>query len=162
TLEALAVEMKEMGLDVPQEVHEDLKSAKTLFSVQEVDANVDMSRAQFYLDRAETTLIAMAESYGGRDFAEKWLVKIEEARLRGLEETQKPVRVFISGVPKGQHWVRIRATEDIGQRELCSIATQRGLECKVQENGYVLVFGRAEDVKVFIREIAEKTRPKKR
>jgi len=160
-LEALAIEMKENGLDVPQEAIEDLKSAKTLFSVQQVDPNVPTANAQLYLDRAEATLLAMAESCHGREYAEHWLRKVEDARLKGFEQKSTPERSFIAGVPRGQDWVRIKAVENFSSGDICAVAARMGLGYKTQEHDRVLVYGKPEDIRSFIREIAEKARPKK-
>lgn len=159
-LEALAIEMKEKGQNVPQEAIEDLKSAKTLFTVQRVDPNTSTAEAQLYLDKAEATLLTLAESCQGKEYADDWLKKVEDARIKGLGETGKAAKSFVAGVPKGQDWVRITTTDIVSSRDVHAAAARMGLECKSQNHDSILVYGKSEDVKKFIREIAEKTRPK--
>lgn len=160
-LEALAIEMRERGQNVPQEAIEDLKSAKTLFTVQHVDPNAPIVDAQLYLDKAEVTLLSLAESCIGKKYVDDWLRRIEDARVKGLGEKSKPAKSFVAGVPKGQDWVRIRTTDIISSRDMYAAAARLGLECKSQEHDSILVYGKSEDIKRFIKEIAEKTRPKK-
>ena len=160
-LEALAIELKGTGLDV-QETIQDLKSAKTLFTVQHADPDSPTAvEAQLYLDKAEANLLSLAEPCRGKKYVDNWLKVIEEARQKGMGETSKPLRSFVPGVPKGQDWVRIKTSELVTEKDEKATAVRLELECKPQEQESILVYGKSDNIKKFIREIAEKARPKK-
>ena len=160
-LEALAIELKGTGL-VVQEAIQDLKSAKTLFTSQQANPDSPAAvEAQLYLDKAEANLLSLAESCQGRKYADNWQNVIEEARQKGMGETSKPLRSFVPGVPKGQDWVRLKTSDLVSAKDIRATAARLGLECKPHETESILVYGKSDEIKKFIREISEKARPKK-
>ncbi len=160
-LETLAMELKGVGLDV-QETIQDLKSAKTLFTSQQADPDSPIAvEAQLYMDKAEANLLSLAESCQGKKYADNWLRTIEEARQKGMGENPQPVRSFVPGVPKGQDWVRIKMGDVVNAKDIQETASRLGLECRPHESKSVLVYGKSDEIKRFIKEIAEKVRPKK-
>ena len=83
-LEGLMVELKAKGIAIPQEAVDDLKSAKTLTSIyktESVTSNV-ASDIALYLDKVEPSLLSLAESEIGKEYAEEWQNRIYKARTQ--------------------------------------------------------------------------------
>ena len=160
-LEALVIDMRSKGKEVPNEVVEDLKSAKTLITIQSVDpsssVNVDV---EDYLRRTEAALMSNAEYYWGKEYAEQWLRRIQDAKARGLREYPKKQVGFVSGIPKRDEWVRVKVTDLVDPKVLDVIAQAVGLSKRVGSADTVLFYGSPEKVKSFIKQLTEKVKRK--
>jgi hypothetical protein len=73
-------------------------------------------------------------------------------RISGEEEV-KVVSRFVSGLPRGKCWVRVQVSEDTPQRGIENLAEEIGLLHKMQENGFVLVYGDDESMKSFVKRL---------
>ncbi|MBE3145244.1 MAG: DUF2096 family protein, partial [Planctomycetes bacterium] len=63
---------------------------------------------------------------------------------------------FISGIPKGDYWVRIKTSElSIGD-ELSELLNQYNLSARPEKDSYLLVHGRKEDISSFLKEVRQK------
>lgn len=163
-LEELFVELTNKGVAVPEELLDDLKSAKTLITIYNTDPTAleAATQIEMYLSNVESNLMYLTESDLGKKYADKCLERIHEARQRGLGEKVTVPSKFVSGVQKGEHWIRINISNIISNKELDSLLKKLNLSSKPQEDGYVLVHGKEENVKAFIKEISERIREKKR
>ena len=160
-LEALVVDMRSKGKEVPNEVVEDLKSAKTLMTIQSVDPSSSVSAdVEDYLRRTEAAVISNAEYYLGKEYAEQWLSKIQDAKARGLREYPKKQVGFVSGIPKGDEWVRVKITDLVDIRTLDVIVHKLGLSKRVEAEDTVLLYGSPEKVKAFMKQLTEKVKRK--
>ncbi len=160
TLENLIAEFRKKQIAIPEEVMSSLRSAKTMINVY----NADPSRVETiptiesYLLNVESGLINMAKEEVGEDFMEDWIRKVEEARKEEEPKAEAATRRFIPGLPKGQHWIRVLPSDDVLKENVEELAGKLGLSCKLQKDGYLLVYGDREKVKDFVKEMAEKTR----
>ena len=163
-LEDLFVELTKKGVTVPAELLDDLKSAKTLITIcnAEPTALEVATQIELYLDNVESNLLYLAESDLGKRYADKIMEKLDEARQKGLEEKVVVPSKYVSGVQKGEHWIRINISDLVSIEELYSLFKKFKLSSKTQEDGYILVHGKEEDIKAFIKEIGGKIREKKR
>jgi hypothetical protein len=151
------VELRGKGIAIPQELVDDLKSAKTLASIYKTDStalNV-MNEMALYMDKVEPSLLSLAESEMGKEYADKWQNKINDTRMEVGEKAAVPSR-FISGISKSEHWIRIKTSNIIADLELSELLKKLNLSNKLQEDGYLLVYGNKENVKTFIREVSKK------
>jgi len=156
-LEALMVELKAKGLAIPQEAVDDLKTAKTLTSISKTEstsANV-ASDIAFYLEKVEPSLLSLAESEMGIEYAEEWQKRIYKARRQAPEKVAVSSR-FVTGISKGEHWIRIKISDLIADSDLAESAKKLNLSCKQQDDGYLLVYGNKENVKTLIREVSSR------
>lgn len=159
TLESLIAEFRKKQITIPEEVMSSLRSAKTMIKVY----NADPSRVETiptiegYLLNVESSLINMAKEVG-EDFMEGWIRKVEEARKEKEPKVEAPTRRFIPGLPKGKHWIRVLPSDDVLKEDVEKLAGKLGLSCKLQKDGYLLVYGDREKVKDFVKGMAEKTR----
>jgi hypothetical protein len=160
-LEALVVELRSKGKDVPKDVVEDLKSARTLMSIQRVDPSSPVGLdVEEYLRMTEAALMSSAEYHFGKRYADQWLRRLEEAKAKGLRETPKRQVGFVAGIPKGNDWVRVKVTELIDMKELDSMAEGLGLSKRIEEEDTMLLYGPPEKVKAFMKELTERVKRK--
>jgi len=154
----LLIELKERGEKIPADVMNDLRSAKTMIQVLRADSThtENISRIDTYLRSVESYGIFTAEKYR-TDLVEGWLKKLEELREVKIKEKKTASR-FISGVPRGKNWVRIEISEDISSEDIRKLVDESDVSYKMQENGYIYVYGNGEDIKFFMKKMTEKFR----
>ena len=110
TLETLILDLKRKGALIPQEVIEDLKSAKTMISIYEIDSSYmeNLSDIEFLFNKVEISLISIAEADFGKEYGDECLRRISETRK--INNSQKHVSSsnFVLGIPKGEHWIKFK------------------------------------------------------
>ena len=154
-LEALLVELRARGIVIPPELVDDLKSAKTLtgmYKTGSTSSNV-ASDIALYLDKVEPSLLSLAESQVGQEYADEWQHRIQKARTQAPENTVSRSR-FVSGISRGDHWIRIKTSNIIADSDLKESLEKLNLSCKQQDDGYLLVYGNKENVKSLVREVS--------
>ncbi|TET20662.1 DUF2096 domain-containing protein [Candidatus Bathyarchaeota archaeon] len=152
----LITELRKKGAVIPASVMNDLRSAKTMIQIFKADPShiKNIPRIETYLENVEFYLISMAQEKFGSEFVEHWMGKLGVARKRiSGEEEVKVVSRFVSGLPRGKCWVRVQVSEDTPQEDIENLAEENGLLHKMQENGFVLVYGDDESVKSFIKRL---------
>ena len=156
-LEALMVDLRQKGMIIPQDIADDLKSARTLLTIykaQPATANVE-SELALYLEKIEPILLSLAESEIGEEYADVWQKKIGDARTQTGEKSALTSR-FIPGIPKGEHWLRIKTSDMISDGEINILLGKLNLTSKPQNDGYLLIYGNQENVITFIKEVRKK------
>ncbi len=83
--------------------------------------------------------------------------RLQKARVKIYEEEAVAPR-FVSGIPKGERWLRVQVSEEMPQKDIETLAEENRLSYKKQEDGYVLVYGKDEDIKSFIKRMSKKLR----
>ncbi len=155
------IELQEGEEPIPTEIMEDLRSAKTMIQILKADPSraENLVRIEGYLENVESYLVFAARDKLGLEYAENWMRKITEARTKVIEKEKAEVPSrFFPGMPRGKHWVRIQISNYTPLKEIESLASETGLSCRMQQNGYVLVYGEDEKIKLFVRKMAEKFR----
>jgi len=155
----LVVEFRKRGETIPANVMTDLRSAKTMIQVFKADPThvENIPQIEAYLESVESYLFLAAEEKYGARFVEEWMEKLSQAR-RKVEETRETVSKFVPGLPRGKHWVRVQISKDTPQKEIERLAKEKNLSCKMQKNGYMLVYGNIKSIKSFVKTVAEKFR----
>jgi len=145
------------GEKIPKKIMKDLKSAKTLISVFRADPSriQIVSKIETYLENVEAHLFYVAENKIGKQFAELWLKDLNETRKMAFEPKPITTSKFVPGLPRGEHWVRVQITDDIKKDSVERIAKNLKLSFKMQEDGYLLVYGKREKIRALIKKIAE-------
>lgn len=155
--EAMIRELIEKGLKIPEKAVEDIKAARTLANIlQSGQEDIDsIAKVLFYLQNVEIHLLPLAEAGVGREYADHWQNRMMDAYRA---TAPKPARfsTYVSGVPKGEYFVRIKADELGGVPELDALLQEAHLSAAAQEDGYLLIRGRREDVSAFLKEIRKK------
>jgi len=155
----LIVELRKKGEVIPANVMNDLRSAKTMIQVFKADIThiENIPQIETYLESVELHLFSVTEEKYGAKFVEEWMEKLSQAR-RKVEETEETVSKFVPGLPRGKHWIRIQISKDTPRKEIERLAKEEKLSCKMQKDGYMLVYGNIESIKSFVKTRAEKMR----
>jgi len=157
----LLIELRRKGEKIPTDVMNDLRSAKTMIQILKADPThiENIPRVETYLGNVESYLIFAAQEKFGSEFVERWMKKLEKARRAvKVEEKAKPTHKFVPGLPRDKRWMRIQISEDTSRGDVERIARENKLFCKIQKNGYMLIYGNSESIKTFVKKMAEKFR----
>ncbi|MGQ9461351.1 MAG: DUF2096 family protein [Candidatus Bathyarchaeaceae archaeon] len=157
----LLTELRRKGEKISTDVINDLRSAKTMIQILKVDPThiENIPRVETYLGNVESYLIFAAQEKFGSELVERWMKKLEEARTAvKVEEKTGALPRFVPGLPRGKRWMRVQISEDTPQEDVERIAKENKLSCKMQKNGYMLVYGNSESIKTFVKKMAEKVR----
>jgi len=166
-LDELIMEFRKRSEPVPTNIIEDLRAAKTMIQVLNADPKrtEHIPSIEMYLGNVESSLIFVGDQKFGARFADSWMEKLLEAkktiRIGEKEESWVPASKFVSGVPKGQKWLRVQVSAETPQDEIKRLAEEFGLSTKLQADGFVLVYGDDEQLKRFVQKTGEKLRRQK-
>jgi len=139
---------------LPSHVMKDLRSAKTTMQILKVDRNnLDhISRIEEFLGNVECYVMYAAQRTLGAKAFDSWVDRLKDARRHVPEETQ-PASGFIPGVPRDKYWIRMKVTGDIPLSKIKGIAAESGLEHKIHESEYIIVYGEKGRIQNFIKRI---------
>jgi len=159
-LENLIAEFRKKQVAIPPEVMSSLRSAKTMINIYKADPShlESIPMIENYLLDVESNLINMAKEKFGQDFMERWVKKLEKARKNEKPTDEAATSRFISGLPKSEHWIRVLPSEDLLKEDVKKLAEELGVSWKTQKDGYILVYGSKEKVKIFVKKMADKCR----
>jgi len=167
TLDELMLELKKRGAEIPGNVTGDLKSGRSLASIymrQPCEGDTAV-KTMSILENVEMNLLSLAESTAGREFAEKWQQRIDgtlagDAGADGCAPSQ-PASAwkYNSGVPRGEYWIRVKESELAPvSHELDGLLAGFELRSLPQDDDYLLLYGKKENVSAFLKDIRDKFR----
>jgi hypothetical protein len=164
-LEEIVIELRKKGLATPQRVMNDLKSAKVYIKIMdasEKDRGETAPRIEQYLGSVEAYLITEAQKTFAPKKIDEWLRRLEEASygtcqtcIEPKETKKKEEAKFITGVPRDQKWIRVKPLAILSVEKLREIAKKQRLSSRLQKDGRLLVFGKAEDIRDFVKKMTE-------
>ena len=167
-LDELMLELIDKGVVIPRHISEDLRSGRSLagvYALQTGDCDDAAPKVAVLLESIEMNLLSLAEGHGGRTFAEEWQRRIISAYANEYAEPRQNRRArvkpklpsFVSGVPKGDYWVRIESSElaPIGG-ELDELLAGSELTAQKQDDGFILLYGSKENVSSFLKVVRQK------
>jgi len=160
-LEEIAIDFREKGISVNPMIIGDLRAAKTLINVLKADprcADINQ-KIDEHLFNVESTLISEGQKAFGKAYVDQWLERLEEAGKRASEDECESR--FVPALPRNQRWVRIRPSAELPFEQLKSLARESQVTYTVQNDGYILISGREEGVKSFVKKIADIYRAEK-
>ncbi len=161
TLNDLIIEFRKKGETIPPEVMADLRAAKTLIYVLKADTTKkeNVPTIEMYLGNVESHLIFAAQAKFGSEFVNHWMKKLRAAREKpDVEVPAETASKFVPGLPRGQRWVRVQVSAETPKEKIEELVKESGLACKMQDDGYMLVYGEGEKLKRFIKKAAAKLR----
>jgi len=165
TLADLITEFRKRGETIPPDVMEDLRAAKTMIQVFKADPShvENVPSIETYLGNVEFYLFFTGQKKFGSEFVEKWMQRLKEAREKKPEEgITKPASRFVPGLPRGERWLRVKISRETSKKEIARMAEECGLSCKAQRDGYMLVYGGGEEIKLFVKKMSGKLRSLKK
>ena len=166
-LDDLVVEFRKREETIPPEVIEDLRAAKTMIEVLKANPTraENIPSIEMYLGNVESYFILRAHQRFGTKFADSWMNKLCETRktirIGAQEKALESPSKFITGAPKDQKWLRVQISSETPENEIKRLASESGLSTKMQQDGFVLVYGDGNKLKMFIQKTGEKFQRKK-
>ncbi len=162
-LEEIVIELRKKGVATPQSVMNDLKSAKVLMKIMDAsqkDHGEIAPKVEQCLGSVEAYLVMEAQKFFEPPQIDEWLRRLKEAScdtcvVWGAEEKEEAK--FVSGVPTDQKWIRVEPIATLPLEKLKQLAEKQNLSSRLQEDGRLLVYGKAEDLKAYVKEMTEQT-----
>ena len=159
-LEGIIVEFRKKGLTMPETVMSDLKSAKTMIKLMDADDGRGEigPRVEQYLASAEAYLITEAEKAFPPERISEWLRRLQGSFCdvcAGQPKTEAKAERFVSGLPRDQKWVRVTPINSLPTEKLKQLADESNLSVKPEKDTHLIVYGKAEDIKQFIKKMTE-------
>jgi hypothetical protein len=156
-LEEIILEFRKKGAAVPQAIMNDLKSAKVMIKIMDADESRGETpqKVEQYLGSVEAYLVTEAQKKFEPARIDEWLRRLEEAscEISGKEGKEKEESRFISGVPRAQKWIRVEPLGSLPLEKLKQLAKETNLSSTIQGDGRLLVFGKAEEIKEFVKKM---------
>ena len=161
-LEEIIIEFRKKGHNTPENVMSDLKSAKTMIRL--VDA-AEEGRGEIgpkieqYMASVEAYLITEAQKYFPPKCIDEWLSRLQDSLCdvcAGQPKTEdKEETRFIAGLPRDQKWLRVTPISSLPAEKLKQLANETNLNVKSEKGTHLIVYGKAEDIKQFIKKMTE-------
>ena len=154
----LLLEVQKKGEKSPAEILNDLRSAKTMIQILKVNPTdtESFSRIETYLRNVESYVIFTAEKLG-TETVQMCLKKLKEITGKKRKK-ENELSNFVSGIPRNKNWVRIQLSEETPLNEVQKLVKQNKLSYKALEKGHIIVFGNKNNIKSFVKNVAESFR----
>ena len=154
----LLMKLQKKGENIPPEIMDDLRSAKTIIQILKADSmhKENSARADKYLRSVESYVIFTAEKFGP-ETVEEWLKKLKES-TKVTQKSTKTRTNFVHGVPRDKNWVQIQISKDTPKELVIKYAQENGLSYIERENGQIIVYGNKENINSFVKTMAEQFR----
>lgn len=155
-LEDLIIELRKKGLPIPLNVLTDLKSARVLMKVGDVDrkgVGETAPKIEEYLGSVEAYLVTEAQKKFSPEQVDEWLRRLEAANRDTCVAEEKEESRFIPGLPRDQKWVRVEPITSLPAEKLKQLATETNLSHRTEKDGHLIVYGKAEDIKEFVKKM---------
>ena len=151
----MLIELKTKGVTIPENVMEDLRSAKSMIKVAATEGSHGdaVMKTEEYLANVEAFCVNEGQKVFGTKHVDRWLEVLEEAGALGECEEDFDEGKFVTGVPKDQKWVRVEPIENMSHGLIEQFAKEQSLEIKVQKDGRLLVHGQLESIKAFVKKM---------
>jgi hypothetical protein len=156
-LEEMLIELKKRGVNVPSNVMEDLRAAKSMIKLSCMQGGGDaIQKAEEYIANVEAYLINEAQKIFDSETADQWLRRLEDANAEVCDKVEAE-NTFVTGVPRDQKWVRVEPIESLPTDRILQIAKEQKLQVKSQNDGRLLVYGQNDDIKIFLKKMTAET-----
>jgi hypothetical protein len=166
-LEEIIIELRKKGEATPQNILNDLKSAKVLMKIMDVSEKSrgeTAPRVEQYLGSIEAYLITEAQKKFAPERIDAWLGRLEESSCDTcqtcgvLTKTKKESETkFITGLPRDQKWVRVEPLASLPSGKLKQLAKETNLSFREETDGHLTVYGSAENIRDFVKKMTKQT-----
>jgi hypothetical protein len=156
-LENMIADFREKGMEIPSEIMEDLKSAKTTLRILKVEpANPEtFEKIDRYLMKVESYLVSEGQKKLGFTYVDEWLNRLDKAGKEKGDEYPDEIR-FIPGVPRQKKWIRVTPSAEMSIEKLKTTAHTLNLSCTLQKDGSLLICGEDQSIRDFVKKMASK------
>jgi len=155
-LEDIIIELRKKGVTIPPNVMTDLKSAKLMINISQVEGSRGEAaqKVEEYLANVEGYLITEAQKTFGSERVDEWLRRLEAASCEVCEvKEEKKEDKYISGVPRDQKWIRVEPIQSLPPERLKQLAQELNLSVNPQKDGRLVVYGQPENIKEFLKKM---------
>ena len=162
TLEDMMIELKKKGITIPENIMEDLRSAKSMIKLACTQGSHgdEVMKTEEYMANVEAYLVNEGQKAFGSEHVNDWLRVLEEASACGevCEHPAQRETQFVTGVPRDQKWVRVEPTEKLSTERIQQLAKEYTLQFNLQNDGRLLVYGKPANLKAFVKQMTEETK----
>ncbi len=160
-LEDLMLELRKKGAAVPPNVINDLRSAKLMIKISEVEGSRgEASRmVEEYLGNVDSFLVTEAQKVLSPEAVDQWIRRLEEANSEIFEEKIEENK-FITGVPRDQKWVRVEPAGNLQTERIQQFAKESSLSVNPQKDGRLVVYGQPDCIKEFLKKMTSEATKK--
>lgn len=153
--EEMVADFRKRGKTIPEKIMNDLKSARTLIKMLKPNTNQEdtIQKIEIYLTNVESYLVSEGEKLFGTEYVNEWLKHLSEASKKKAEPDEEETR-FVPGLPRRQKWVRVKPSAKLSIEKVKMSAEESGLLYKMQNDGNLLIYGKDEQVKSFVKKMA--------
>ena len=159
TLEALLIELRRRNVQIPVNILEDLRAARSLIelSYNEAAPKETITKIEGYITTVEAYLIHQAQKVFDPSIVNEWLKRLKDvhSQIVNKETGVYPDR-FVFDVPRGQQWVRIETDNKLPEEYVLQLAKDWCLTVNKQTDGRLVIYGQLDSVKAFVKQITEK------
>jgi hypothetical protein len=157
-LEDITIALQKKGVETPRNIINDLRSAKSMMEISQSEkgSGESMQKIQECFDSVEAYVIGKSQEVFGTEYTDALLRRLEESNCFSCQTCQPKKDVenkFIAGVPRDQKWVRVEPIKNLSSEKLRQLAFEQGLSVTAQADGKLLVYGKIEDIKVFVKKM---------
>jgi hypothetical protein len=166
TLEEIIIELRKKGQPAPENVMSDLKSAKTMIKLMDTgEGRGEIGpKVEQYLSSVEAYVVTEAQKIFPPEQIDTWLRRLEasfcDVCAAQPEAATKEESRFVPGLPRDQKWVRVTPIATLPQEKLKQLAVETGLSFKEEKGGHLIVFGDAEKIREFVKQMTTKASKK--
>lgn len=167
TLEEIIIELRKKGVETPPNVMNDLKSAKILMNLLTTagsDHREAAPKIEQYLGSVEAYAITEAQEKFPPARIDTWLKRIDTAACGTCQtctaessKTEKAETKFVIGVPRDQKWIRVNPLDSLPAEKVKQLAQETQLSFREEQNGHLIVHGKPENIKQFVKKMTEQT-----
>ena len=161
-LEEIIIELRKKGTPAPENVMNDLKSAKTLIKLTEADSHGQGEigpKIELYLSAVEAYVVTEAQNSFPSEKIDEWLRRLEGSSCEICVSQTKSVpeqeQRFVPGLPCDQKWVRVTPIVSLPKEKLEKLAHESGLSVRPEQDGHLLVYGASEGIKEFVKKMTK-------
>jgi hypothetical protein len=161
-LEEMLIALEQKGLVIPENILSDLRSAKSMIKLhctQAIGAGDALQKAEELSANVEAYLAEEAQKVFGSDKVDEWLRRLEDANAQVCEESAAQDK-FVTGVPRDQKWVRVEPIKELPAPRIIQIAQEQSLQVKAEKDGRLVVYGKPDSIKAFVKQMTAETAKK--
>jgi hypothetical protein len=110
------------------------------------------------LASVEAYLITEAQKCFPSERIDEWLRRLQGSFCdvcAGQPKTEAKAERFVAGLPRDQKWVRVTPINSLPTEKLKQLADETNLTVKPEKDTHLIVYGKAEDIKQFIKKMTE-------
>jgi hypothetical protein len=166
-LEEIIIELRKKGVTTPQNVLNDLKSAKVLMKIMDASEKrrgETEPRVEQYLGSVEAYLITEAQTKFAPEHIDAWLRRLDESSCDTCQtcgvpkKTKKEAEMkFITGLPRNQKWIRVEPLASLPPEKLKQLAKETNLSFREETKRHLTFYGSAENIRAFVKKMTKQT-----